>query len=213
MGALTFMEKCLIAGGCKVKNLKWLNSVSKKYDFIIAADNGYKTLKEANVKIDVAIGDFDSLGYVPEDVEVIKLNVEKDDTDTMSAVRYALDNGAYVITLVGGIGGRFDHTIANLQTLSFILSNGVFGKIIHEDNEIIGLLPGEYNIKKRKGYSMSLFSMSDEVTGLCESGVKYPLDNVVLTNRFPLGVSNEIIKENAVISFESGIIFLCFSRL
>ena len=207
------MEKCLIAGGCKVKNLKWLNSISKKYDFIIAADKGYKTLKEANVKIDVAIGDFDSLGYVPEDVEIIKLNVEKDDTDTMSAVRYALDNGAEVITLVGVTGGRLDHTIANLQTLNFILSNGVYGKIINEDNEIIGLLPGEYNLKNRKGYSMSLFSMSDEVTGLFEKGVKYPLDNAVLTNKFPLGVSNEIIKDSAVITFKSGMIFVCFSRL
>lgn len=212
MGALITMEMCLIAGSCEV-DLNWLKAVSKNYDYIIAADKGYKALKEANVKIDIAIGDFDSLGYVPDDVKVIKLKSEKDDTDTMSAVRYAIDNGAKIITLIGGIGGRLDHTIANLQTLGFIVSNGVFGKLIHEDNEIIGLLPGEYKLKKRNGYSMSLFSMSDEVTGLCEKGVKYPLDNAVLTNTFPLGVSNEITDDCAVFSFESGILFVCFSRL
>lgn len=207
------MEKCLIVGGCGISNLKWLNSVAREYDFIIAADSGYKTLKEANVKIDIAIGDFDSLGYVPNDVKIHKLNIEKDDTDTMSAVRYALNNGAKEIVLLGGIGGRLDHTIANLQTLSFIVSNGATGRLIDESNEITALSPGKYEFAKRQGYSLSTFSMTDKVTGLCENGVKYPLDNAVLTNKFPLGVSNETIEDSAVISFKSGMLFVCFSKL
>ena len=77
----------------------------------------------------------------------------------------------------------------------------------------MGLIPGEYSFKKRIGYSLSAFSMTDEVTGLCESGVKYPLDNAVLTNNFPLGVSNEIVEDFAVISFKSGILFVCLSEL
>ena len=139
--------------------------------------------------------------------------MEKDDTDTMSAVRYALDNGAKEITLAGGIGGRLDHTIANIQTLSFIVSHNAVGRLIDENNEIIGLASGEYEFNRRKGYSLSVFSMSDEVTGLCEKGVKYPLNNAVLTNKFPLGVSNEIIKDSAFISFKSGIALVCFSKL
>ncbi len=207
------MKKCLIAGSFGIANLKWLNSVVSEYEFIIAADKGYETLKKSNAHIDIAIGDFDSLGYIPRDVNVIKLNVEKDDTDTMSAVRYALENGAEEIALIGGIGGRLDHTIANMQTLCFIVSNGAKGLLMDENNEITALLPGKYEFPKRKGYSLSTFSMTDKVTGLCEKGVKYPLDNEVLRNRFPLGVSNEIIEESAFISFESGILFVCFSKL
>ena len=207
------MEKCLIVGGGKISDNEWLRSVSKQYDFIIASDKGYTTLKRADIAIDIAIGDFDSLGYVPDDVKVIKLKVEKDDTDTMSAVRYALDNGAKEITLAGGIGGRLDHTIANIQTLSFIVSHNAVGRLIDENNEIIGLASGEYEFKRRKGYSLSVFAMSDEVTGLCEKGVKYPLNNALLTNKFPLGVSNEIIKDSAFISFKSGIALVCFSKL
>lgn len=207
------MKKCLIVGGSKINNLSWLKTVGKKYDYVIAADKGYEILKETDIKIDIAIGDFDSLGYVPDDVNVKKLKAEKDDTDTMTAVRYALAGGAEEITLLGGIGGRLDHTIANLQTLSFIVNNGSVGILMDETNEVLGLLPGEYSFLKKEGYSLSTFSMTDEVTGLCEIGVKYPLDNAVLTNKFPLGVSNEINEKSAVVSFKSGILFVCISKL
>lgn len=207
------MRKCLIAGGGRIDNLSWLKKTAEECDYIIAADKGYKTLKKADVEIDIAIGDFDSLGYVPEDVIVKKLKAEKDDTDTMTAVRYALDKGAEEILILGGTGGRLDHTVANLQTLSFIAYHGALGKLIDETNEIMGLIPGEYKFQNRAGHSLSTFSMTDEVTGLCESGVKYSLDNAVLTNKFPLGVSNEIVEDFAVISFKSGILFVCLSKL
>ncbi len=207
------MKKCLITGGCEIINTKWLQNISKQYDYIIAADSGYKTLKKSGINIDIAIGDFDSLGYIPDDVKVLKLEVEKDDTDIMSSVRYALSNGAKEIAIIGGIGGRLDHTVANIQTLGFIADNKAIGVLIDENNEVRGLLPGEYEFGKRNGYSLSTFSLTDKVTGLCESGVKYSLDNAVLTNKFPFGVSNEIIDESAVISFEEGILLVCFSKL
>ena len=193
------MKKCLITGGCEISNTKWLQNISKQYDYIIAADS--------------AIGDFDSLGYVPDDVKIIKLKVEKDDTDIMSSVRYALSNGAKEIALIGGIGGRLDHTVANIQTLGFIAENKAIGVLIDENNEVRGLLPGEYEFKRIEGYSLSVFSLTEKVTGLYESGVKYPLENAVLTNKFPLGVSNEIIDDKAVISFDKGILLVCFSKL
>ena len=199
--------------GGRIDNLSCLKKTAEECDYIIAADKGYKTLKKADVEIDIAIGDFDSLGYVPEDVIVKKLKAEKDDTDTMTAVRYALDKGAEEILILGGTGGRLDHTVANLQTLSFIAYHGALGKLIDETNEIMGLIPGEYKFQNRAGHSLSTFSMTDEVSGLCESGVKYPLDNAVLTNKFPLGVSNEIVEDFAVISFKSGILFVCLSKL
>ena len=207
------MRKCLITGGGRINNLGFLKKSAEECDYIIAADKGYEALKKAGVDIDIAIGDFDSLGCVPEDVIVKKLKAEKDDTDTMTAVRYALENGAKEILILGGTGGRLDHTVANLQTLSFIAEHGALGKLIDETNEIMGLIPGEYSFKKRIGYSLSVFSMTDEATGLCESGVKYPLDNAVLTNKFPLGISNEIVEDFAVISFKSGTLFVCISEL
>ncbi len=207
------MEKCLIVGGYAIRNIEWLRSVCEEFDYIIAADSGYKVLKNASIDFDIAIGDFDSLGYIPEDVDVKKLKIEKDDTDTLSAVKFAIDKGASEIVILGGIGGRLDHTIANIQTLKFIAEHRASAKLIDEENTVSALFPGKYELKKMQGYSLSVFSLTDKVSGLCEKGVKFPLDNAVITNGFPLGVSNEITEKYAEISFKDGFLLVCVSKL
>lgn len=179
---------------------------------IIAADSGYNTVKRLNLIPDIVLGDFDSLGGKPDcSCEVITAAEEKDDTDTMLAVKTALSRGYTDITVYGAVGGRLDHTAANIQTLSYILKNGGFGRLVGERDTVELLAAGDYSYKRRSGEYMSLFSYSENAV-LTTSGTKYNLTSYRLDNTFPLGVSNEIIEDKCRIFVQSGQILVIFSK-
>ncbi len=178
---------------------------------IIAADKGYENCAALGITPVLVIGDFDSLGRVPEGAKVYPK--EKDDTDLMLAVREALSRGCEDITILGAMGGRFDHTFANVQVLDFILSEGGVGRITSVREEVTLLPAGVYAFPKREGWSLSLFAYSRRVTGLTLCGVKYTLENGEITRFFPIGVSNEITSDSAEVSFKTGILLVCQSRL
>ena len=184
-----------------------------KNTFIICADSGYKYAKDLEIKPDVVIGDYDSLGFTPnENSEIFTFPKEKDDTDLMLAVREALKRGYKNIDIYGALGGRFDHTIGNIQALAYISSKGGIGRIITDREEITILNAGEYNIQKRDGFSLSLFAYTDVVENYCINGVKYEiLTNLV--NTFPLGISNEILGDKAELSFTNGRLLIIQSKL
>lgn len=189
-----------------------------KYDFsqctVLAADCGTRLLNRIGVTPDVVIGDFDSSDAPDGSTgRVIKHSVKKDDTDTMLCIKYALDMGADDITIVSGIGGRLDHTVANIQSLYYILKSGAKGRIISSDDEVILISPGAYSLKKRDGFSMSLFSYSPKVFGLSIIGAEYEVRNADIDNSFPIGASNHIIEKSCEISFNSGTLLVVFSRL
>ena len=180
---------------------------------IIAADSGYKNCKELGLEPHLVLGDFDSLGSIPENAEHAVFPKEKDDTDLMLAVREALRRGCDDITILGATGGRFDHTFANVQTLAFIAENGAEGRILGVNEEIRLLTPGTHRFPKREGRSLSLFAYSREVRGLTLRGVKYTLENGSITNSFPIGISNEIEAESAEVVFTEGMLLVVMSRL
>lgn len=185
----------------------------KNEDFIICADNGYSVAKDNGIIPDVIIGDFDSIKIdLPSDIEAIKLPVEKDVTDTLACVKYAINKCFKDIIILGGIGGRLDHTMANLQCLLYGLSAGV--KIELRDNNNIATLhfPSEIIIEKKENFKLSLFSFSDVCDGISTKGLKYKLFNGKLSQGFPLGISNEFISEVASVYFESGILLLILSK-
>ena len=106
-------------------------------DFIIAADGGLAHVKQLNIAPQCILGDFDSLGYIPQDSTVFP--VEKDDTDTMLAVKFGLEKGYKNFRIFGGIGGRLDHTYANIQTASYVAENGG-SAIFYGSNENLTVL-------------------------------------------------------------------------
>ena len=184
-------------------------------DYVISADAGYLYVKKHGFETDCLIGDFDTLENLPDDDkynELLKFKSEKDDTDTMLAVRHALEKDFDEIYIFGALGGRFDHTFSNVQTLNFIASHGKKGFIVSENEFITVLNPGEYTFDKLSGYSFSVFSLSDKAEGVCERGFKYSLDNATIENSFPVGVCNEFIEEKGVISFKSGKILIVISK-
>ena len=182
--------------------------------YIICADSGLHLAERLALTPDLVLGDFDSLGAVPESLPHMTVPVEKDDTDTLLAARVALEKGFRDVRIYGAFGGRLDHTLANLQTLEFLRDAGADAVLIGTGNLAFLMQSGETKrVPKRKGWSLSLFAWSPECTGVSASGVYYPLENGTLTRAFPLGVSNHITAEYAEITCGSGLLLVICARL
>ena len=175
-------------------------------DFVIAADAGYRICLEECVRPDLLIGDFDSLDPPKDLAQVRRLPVEKDDTDTLAAIRAGLEQGCTDFLIYGGTGGkRLDHTLANLQSLLFLRRRGGLGFLFGDD--FLWTVIENENIRVRKTVEwglLSVFCLGDRAEGVEETGVQYPLKNAVLTPDFPLGVSNHILETEAWVSVRRG---------
>ena len=171
-------------------------------DLVIAADGGYAHLH--GIHADLVVGDFDSLGFIPAGEFVVRHPAEKDDTDTMLAARIGLSRGYRAFVLLGGVGGRLDHTLANIQTLAFLRENGARAALRGEE-ETITFLQDE-SLRFRAGLSgiVSVFSYGATALGVYERGLAYALTNATLTDTNPLGVSNAFTGEAAELSVRSG---------
>lgn len=143
---------------------------------------------------------------------VLGLQPEKDDTDTGHAIRHALDQGYRTLILVCALGGRLDHTLANIQNAASAAAEGANVTILDEREEITFLTGGTLRLPRRKGWGLSVFSLTDRCTGVCLRGVKYRLEDAVLTNRVPLGVSNEFAAPEAEISLTQGILMIAQTK-
>ena len=200
------MGNCIVVGAIDV-NVK----IEKhEDDFLIAADKGYLNCLKQNLDVDLLIGDFDSLKIVPDNIEKIKLNEIKDDTDVFDALMEGIKRGYKSFILYGVIGGRFDHTFANIQILLFLKNKGYEAKIIDEDRTYIILENESIELpKKERGY-LSVFSLSAISHGVTLKNLKYELKNAILTSEFPLGVDNEYIDKSPFIEVKDGKILLIY---
>jgi len=184
------MHSCLLVGGAPTEH-KGLDLVLKNFmfDAIIAVDAGYAALVERGIAPHHAFGDFDSLGFVPQEAEggvcVHPFDPHKDFTDMDLALNFAIDEGFTHIVMCDGLYARLDHSLANLDIAAG--SQGICSVLAH----------------------------SDSVSGVYETGLAYGLEDARLTNCFPLGISNELTGQAARISLEEGSvwIFLPLSEL
>ncbi|MBQ3181558.1 MAG: thiamine diphosphokinase, partial [Clostridia bacterium] len=174
-----------------------------KYDLIIAADSGYLSARSVGVVPDVFIGDFDSV--LKEEIcakKIISLNPVKDKTDTQEAIDYAISEGAKEITILGALGKRTDHTIANIHLLKYAHDLGAKAEILDIDT-YIALVTDELSVEKKIGCCLSLLPLTD-CLGVSVSGVFYPLNNADMPVGNPYGISNEFTDDTAKISVKSG---------
>ena len=176
--------------------------------YVIAADKGVLQLRAKGVEPDLVVGDFDSLGYVPEARELVRHPVEKDDTDMMLAVREGLRRGFREFLRYGGLGGRLDHTLANVQTLGFLREHGASGLLYGEGTALTLLDGGTIRFPAAAEGTVSVFCFGDRAEGVTETGLYYPLENASLTNTFPLGVSNAFCEKDSSISVKKGKLLL-----
>ena len=175
-------------------------------DLIIAADAGYRVCQALGIVPDLLLGDFDSMEQPTDFANIHRSPVEKDDTDTMLAVKTALEQGCDSIYIYGGTGGkRLDHTLANLQTLLFLRRRGARG-YLYDDDFIWTVIENEsLTIPKEVEWGLfSAFCLGDRAEGIDETGFQYSLEDAVLTPEFPLGVSNHILEPTATITVRRG---------
>lgn len=185
-------------------------------DYVICTDGGYDIARSQNIEPDLLLGDFDSItSTLPDHIDVKRFSPEKDYTDLDLALKTASEMGASEVMIFGGIGGRLDHTVANLQLLSHYCDHFNNLTMLDGKNKCYVLSQAqkkEHRIPAEPDSYLSFFSLSETCTGLSISGVKYPLKDYTLTRTFPLAVSNEFTEKDAILSMKDGALLVIISK-
>ena len=181
------------------------------FDYVIAVDAGFACLEALDVKPDMAVGDFDSLGYVPKCRRVARFPVKKNKSDMELALEKAVSWDHDELIVYGALGGRLDHTIANLQLFAKFSEKGLYVTAVG-DSYALRLLTGPdvMELPDFDAGTVSVFSASDCSHGVIETGLAYSLNDEDLTNRTSRGVSNEMTGEPARIAVEEGTLYVFY---
>lgn len=202
------MPRCVIVGGAKITQYDRAKAALKPDDYVIYCDSGLKHQQALGAEPSLIVGDFDSHANPHSAVETIVLPCEKDDTDTVFAVKEAINRGFTDFLLLGAVGERLDHTLANVSILLMLDDRGLNGRIIddYSEMEIVSRTPKRVD-GSFKYYS--ILNISGTARGICETGCKYPLENAEIECSYQYGVSNEVNHgEEAVISVVEGRLLL-----
>lgn len=208
------MNRCMIIAGGPIGDYGRICSKIRfrAQDYIICVDGGISHAAGLGVSPDLMVGDMDSAARIPAGIKTLRYQSEKDETDTILAIQYALKEGYRDITIVGGLRGRLDHTMANIEALLYLTRNGGSGRIVDSDNEACLLMEGKMTFSKRENTYFSVFPLFESAEGVTEKGFKYALDRATLKSSFPLGVSNEFKEDQAEISVERGPLLIILSE-
>ena len=205
------MSVCALVGALGINKEHFKNN---KFDYIIAVDRGFERLEAIGVTPNLVIGDFDSLGYIPKHPFVQRYSTQKDESDIEIALHEAVDRGFDALIIYGCLGGRLDFTYAVYQLLGNFAEAGK--KIFAiGDNTVVGALNGAHHSEITFGPQaeglFSLFAFSERVMGVKETGLEYSVNNIILHNNKPLGVSNNFIGEPSLITIAEGTALFFFS--
>lgn len=182
-----------------------------KYSYIIACDHGYNHCVASGVVPDIVMGDMDSVvGSVDSSIQKVTFSSDKDDTDTLIAIKHAIHMGYKHIHLLCATGGRADHFLANIACVVYAVREGIECHMVDNSN-IITATNSSFVVDNKSGWSLSLLSFSDSCI-VSVSGTRYTLDHHKLTNNVPLGVSN-IVLDRASITVFSGVLLVIQSKL
>ena len=215
------MKTLIITGGMIEADFALSFIQELKPDYILGVDKGLQFCYEYDIRPDYIVGDFDSLSeegeaYMEslEDLEIVRLKPEKDDSDTQSAVNFAIDRGAERITILGATGNRIDHLMANFGLLVHGRNRGADIILVDQWN-YMKLIESHTVLKKEEqfGKYVSFFSLEGDLTGLTLRGFKYPLNKYHLkVSDSGLTVSNEIVDEEACVEFDAGSLLMLMTR-
>ena len=202
------MKTCYIIGAGDITDP---HITATAEELIICADGGYKYKDILGRECDVVVGDFDSLGAIPDTDNKIVAPTEKDETDMMLAVQTGFERGYRNFVLLGALGGeRSDHSVANIQLLHYIASKGAKGTILHGNKVFTAFSKGTLTLgADLKGY-ISVFSLTDESRGVTLKNLKYTLEDATLHSYMPVGVSNEFMGEEAEIEVKDGTLLVIY---
>ena len=187
------MGRCVIVGGANINNYDFIREKLSADDYIIFCDSGLKHMENLRVQPSLIVGDFDSHENPQLDIETIVLPCEKDDTDTVYAVKEAIKRRYDNFLLIGVVGARLDHTLGNVSILLHLDSLGKKGCIIDDYSEIEIVSNGPAYIEDSYSF-FSLLNISGTAKGITIENAKYPLDNAEITCEYQYGISNEVLK-------------------
>jgi len=224
------MKKCYIITAYFEGNLsKFISQplLNEPSTFIICADGGYELALSCGIVPNLVIGDADSGAMTPDaptaqctnasqklaTTEFVRIKKEKDESDTFVAVQHAANAGFDYIDIIGGIGGRLDHTISNIQTLAHFSSRTKKITMADETNFVTIVENSSITLSKKENWAISLFSFSDVCSGVNTTGLYYPLENATLRNAYPLGLSNEFTDDEATIEVKQGKLLVLMSKI
>lgn len=199
------MNTCYVvaAGECGKIELK-----RDETDYVICADAGYRKALESDIIPDLVVGDFDSLCEIPQFKNVEVHPSVKDETDTFIALCRGLERGYKSFVVFGALGGRLDHTFANLQLLKYLCEKGAQCVLRSENETVTAVMNSSVSFPKGEKGIVSVFSLSERASGVTEHGFRYEIEDAELSSSFPLGVSNELTGEGACISVKDGILLI-----
>lgn len=202
------MERCVIVGGADIKNYGFIREKLCADDYVVFCDSGLKHLEQLQAKPSLIVGDFDSHENPHLDVETIVLPCEKDDTDTVFAVKEAIKRGFEDFLLIGVVGARLDHTLGNVPILLYLDSLGKKCCIIDDYSEMEIVSDEPVSICDQYSF-FSLLNITGCAKGITITGAKYPLVDAEISCEYQYGVSNEVLPgETATVSVKHGKLLL-----
>jgi len=201
-------RRCVIIGGADIKNYEFIRENLRPDDYFVFCDSGLRHLENLSVKPSLIVGDFDSHENPNIDVETIVLPCEKDDTDTVFAVKEAIRRGFDDFLLLGVVGARLDHTLGNVSILLYLDKLGKRGLIIDDYSEMEIVSDKPAYIDDNFAF-FSVLNISGTAKGLTITNAKYPLDNAEITCDYQYGISNEVLSgKTAKVSVSDGKLLL-----
>lgn len=195
------MRAVIIGGGSCNANL---TEYIQPGDFIVCADSGYDSAVQLGIIPDIVIGDMDSIvSDIDCGAEIITAPVQKDETDSMLCVDILAGRGFDNILFFGAMGGRSDHSFANITLLLYAAKKGIHLEIVHEMSHMF-IIDEKTEIYGNIGDTFSLFALGGDASGITTTGLLYPLSDETLFADNPRGVSNELVENKAIVSVKNG---------
>lgn len=210
------MKAVLVCNG-SISDYNSLKRYIAPEDYVISVDGGAGHLRKMGIMPSILLGDFDSANsedlkfFIDRGIETYQFPIEKDMTDSELAIEKALETGADELLLVGAVGSRVDHSLANIFLLKKLLDIGVKACILDENNKIY-MFNTNFSLQKQEGYKLSLIPISEKVTGVTTTGLKYKLNDATMYLGTSWGVSNEFVEDTATVTINEGILLVCVSK-
>lgn len=205
------MKVCIILNGEVKDYIKTKEIIlEENYDYIIGADGGCNHLFKMNIIPNYIVGDLDSIErevieyYENKNVIFKRYPSHKDETDSEICIYLAKSLGADEIDLLATLGGRIDHTLANIGLMNYIKENSIRPRILTSEEEIFMVKNETINLNGKKGDTISVISINGELKGVTLEKLEYPLDNAIVNHLSPLGISNVMLEDECIISIEDG---------
>lgn len=202
------MKRCVVVGGADIGQYDRIRAYLREDDFLICCDSGLKHREGLGILPNLIVGDFDSHENPHLDVETIVLPREKDDTDTVFAVKEALKRGFQEFLLVGVMGGRLDHTLGNVSLLLMLDSQGKKAVALDDYSEMEIVSDRPAYIEDRYPY-FSLLNISGLAQGITIRNAKFPLTDGEITCEYQYAISNEVLPgQTTEVTVKSGRLLL-----